>query len=78
MITVQTNGPYPNRIQLLLGDWVGPLVRPTSPPEAFDPSVDLEVYVDGLPVPVSAWFFDRINNRYLLFTDRPINLRGVI
>ena len=80
MITAIVNAPYSNRIQLALGDWIGPLVQPTSPPRLFDPTrkQDLEIYVDGLPVSVKTASYDAVNNRYLLFMDRDINLKGVI
>ena len=78
MIVAQTNAPYPNRIQLTLGDWIGPLIQPSSPPVEFDPTVDVEIYVDGLPVAVQTASYDAINNRYLLFMERNINLQGVI
>lgn len=78
MLTTVTNAPYPNRIQLLLGDYIGPLIKPTSPPLEFDPTVDLEVYVDGIPLVIQNASYDAVNNRYLLFADRPFNLQGVI
>jgi hypothetical protein len=69
MITAEVNQPYSNRIQLLLEDWVGPLVQPTSPPAPFDPTDPgvLEVYINGVPATVSTFSFDSVNNRYLLF-----------
>lgn len=78
MITAQTNAPYPNRIQLILGDWIGPLIQPSSPPVEFDPTQDVEIYVDGLLIPVATASYDAINNRYLLFMAQAINLQGVI
>ena len=78
MLTAVTNAPYPNRIQLLLGNYIGPLIRPTSPPVEFDPTVDVEVYVDGIPLVIQNASYDAVNNRYLLFANRPFNLQGVI
>ena len=78
MLTVVTNAPYPNRIQILLGDYIGPLIQPISPPIEFDPTVDLEVYVDGVPLVIKNASYDAVNNRYLLFADRPFNLQGII
>ena len=77
MITAQVNAPYQNRIQLLLGDWIGPLFQ-DGPLGQFDPRRDLEVYVDGLPVPVQGFSFDVINNRYLLFMAAAIDLQGAV
>ena|SRR5271157_3721224 len=80
MITAMTNAPYPNRIQLILGDWVGPLTQPTSPPTPFDPtnSEHLEVYVNGVLLAIETASFDAINNRYLLFASIQFDLTGVI
>lgn len=71
MITAIVNAPYSNRIQLALEGWVGPFVRPLSPPVPFDPTDPkvLEVYIDGRPARVSTFSFDSINNRYLLFME---------
>ena len=76
---VETNAPYPNRIQLLL-DNPGPLqaVFQDGPLGGFDPRRDLEVYVDGTLTTVSTFTFDVPNNRYLLYTQNAINLQGVI
>ena len=79
MITAQTNGPYPNRIQLPLGNWIGPFVQPAPGTLGdFDPRRDLEVYVDGILVPVQTFSYDSINNRYLLFLEKTIDLQGVV
>ena len=80
MLVAQTNAPYPNRIQLVLGDWIGPLIQPSSPPVEFDPTnpEHLEVYVDGLPLIIQNVSFDSVNNRYLLFADKQFNLQGVV
>jgi hypothetical protein len=65
-ISLETNAPYPNRIQLILGDQItGPLVGST---RAFNPSVDVTVYIDGIAVALANWSFDSANNRYLLYT----------
>ena len=76
-MTVETNGPYPNRIQLLLAPVLGPFIQ-NGPLGAFDPRRDLEVYVDGKLIPVQTFSFDANNNRYLLFMDQAINLQGVV
>jgi hypothetical protein len=73
----QTNGPYPNRIQLVLSPFVGPFVQ-DGPLGTFDPRRDLEVYVDGVLVSVQTFSFDPVNNRYLLYTAQAINLQGNI
>jgi hypothetical protein len=74
---VITNAPYPNRIQLVLDSYTGPFNQ-TGPYGSFDPRRDLEVYVDGVLVPVRSFIFDSVNNRYLLYMSRNINLQGVI
>ena len=77
-MTVETNAPYPNRIQWILGShYAGPFVQ-NGPLGSFDPRRDLEVYVDGILVPVQSYTYDPINNRYLLYMSRNINLQGVI
>lgn len=73
----ETNASYPDRIQLILDPYVGPLQQ-DGPLGNFDPRRDLEVYVDGVLVPVRTSSFDKVGNRYLLFMDRAINLQGVI
>src|SRR5271168_854619 len=73
----ETNQPYPNRIQLVLAPYVGPLVQ-DGPLGAFDPRHDLEVYVDGVLQTVQTFSFDQANNRYLLFLATAFNLQGVI
>ena len=80
MLTATTNAPYPNRLQLMLGDWIGPFIQPASPPVEFDPTnpKHLEVYVDGLPLAIINASYDPVNNRYLLFADKAFNLQGVI
>jgi hypothetical protein len=80
MVTAVTNLPYPNRIQLVLGTWIGSLIQPTSPPVEFDPTntEHLEVYVDGLPLVIESASFDPVNNRYLLFAEKAFNLQGVV
>jgi hypothetical protein len=72
-----TNQPYPNRIQWILENYHGPFTQ-VGPYGDFDPRRDLEVYVDGVLTPVSSFVFDSVNNRYLLYMDREINLQGVI
>ena len=79
MIQAFTNNGFPSRIQLTLGDWQGPFAQEgTSPPVLFDPTVDLEVYVDGEPLKVLSAAYDSINNRYLLYMERAFNLQGVV
>ena len=80
MLTATTNGPYPNRIQIGLGNWIGPLIQSSSPPVEFDPTnpKHLEVYVDGLPLPIQNASYDPVNNRYLLFAGKTFNLQGVV
>lgn len=34
---VEINSPYSNRIQLVLGDWIGPLTPAHEPSDAFQP-----------------------------------------
>jgi hypothetical protein len=74
---VEVNGPYPNRVQLILEQFIGPFVQ-NGPLGPFDPRRDVEVYVDGVLIPVRNFTFDSANNRYLMYMDREINLQGVI
>lgn len=73
----ETNAPYPNRIQWILEEYQGPLLQ-DGVLGNFNPTRDLEVYVDGVLTTVRTFIFDPANNRYLLYTDNPINLQGVI
>ena len=73
----QTNAPYSNRIQLVLDPFTGPFIQ-NGPLGAFNPIRDLQVYVDGVLIPVQTWSFDAVNNRYLLYMNQAINLQGVI
>lgn len=72
-----TNAPYPDRIQWLLEEYIGPFVQ-NGPLGELDPRRDLEVYVDGVLVPVRSFTYDSVNNRYLLYMAEAINLQGVI
>ena len=74
---VETNAPYPNRLQLILDDITGPFLQ-SGPLGQFDPRRDLEVYVDGALTPIRTFTYDYVNNRYLLYTQSPFNLQGVI
>src|ERR1017187_758873 len=76
-MSVETNAPYPNRIQWMLGEYVGPFVQ-NGPLGSFDPRRDLEVYVDGALIPVRSFTYDATNNRYLLYMSQNINLQGVV
>lgn len=77
MPSVQTNGPYPTRIAVYCAPYIGPF-QSAGPLGAFNPIRDLEVYVDGVKLPIQTWYFDAANNRYLLFMDQQINLQGVV
>ena len=74
---IETNAPFPNRIQLILDGVSGPLVQ-NGPLGQFDPRRDLELYIDGILTPVYTFTYDVTNNRYLLYTQNAINLQGVI
>jgi hypothetical protein len=74
---VITNQPYPDRIQIVLDPLIGPFVQ-DGPLGEFDPRRDLQVYVDGVLIPVKSFAFDATNNRYLLYMVQTINLTGVI
>lgn len=77
-MVIETNQPYLNRIQWILGsDYAGPFVQ-DGPLGLLDPRRDLEIYVDGVLTPVLSYTFDTANNRYLMYTERPFNLQGVI
>jgi hypothetical protein len=73
----QANQPFPNRIQLVLGSFNGPLVQ-LGPLGQFNPQRDLQVYVDGVRQTVQSSTYDTVNNRYLLFMASAIHLQGVI
>jgi hypothetical protein len=73
----ETNAPYPNRIQIVLTPFVGPFVQ-DGPLGTFNPIRDLQIWVDGVLIPVQTWSFDVANNRYLLYMNQAINLQGVI
>jgi len=73
-----TNGPFTNRIQLIVDPFFGPFIQPGSPPVDFDPRVDLDVYVDGVLIPVQTFNYDALNNRYLLYMERAFDLSGFI
>jgi hypothetical protein len=78
MMRIETNAPYPNRIQYILEhDFVGPFVQ-DGPLGNFDPRRDLEVYVDGSLTTIRSFTFDSSNNRYLLYTVNPFNLQGIV
>lgn len=74
------NTVYPNRIQLSLGALTGPfsITNPDSTVTSFDPRELLEVYVGGLPVTLISFSFDAVNNRYLLFTAKPMDTTQVV
>jgi hypothetical protein len=77
VIYAQTNAPYPNRVQIVLSPYIGPISQ-GGPFGTFDPRRDLQVYVDGQLQVVQNFAFDAANNRYLLYTANAINLQGVI
>ena len=72
-----TNAAYPTRIQWILNEYIGPFIQ-NGPLGELDPRRDLEIYVDGVLLPVLTYTFDSINNRYLLYMESPFNLQGVI
>ena len=73
----QTNASFPNRIQLFMSPFIGPLMQ-DGPLGYFDPRRDLEVYVDGELLTVNTFSFDSDNNRYLLYMASQFNLAGVV
>jgi hypothetical protein len=74
------NLPYPNRIQLVASTALSYLLPLSSAGAlgSFDPRRDVSVYVDGARVTVRTFTFDAVNNRYLLYTDVPFNVQGVV
>jgi hypothetical protein len=75
-VSLETNAPYPNRIQLLLGTGIqGPLVTTT---RAFNPTIDMPCYVNGVVIPILSWSFDSVNNRYLLYTQQIFDPTAVV
>jgi hypothetical protein len=75
-MNVQCSTAYPNRIVLGLGNLNGPLTSVLL--GAFNPSRDLQIYVDGVKQSVQSFGFDIANNRYLIFLENNIDLTGVI
>jgi hypothetical protein len=76
MITAEVNTPFPNRIQLQLNDFIGPLESTRL--GLFNPGRDLEIYVDGDPLTVQAFTYDAANNRYLIYAPNTFDLQGTI
>jgi hypothetical protein len=77
VISIQTNGPFPNRIVLNCGPFTGPFSS-AGPLGAFNPIRDLEIYIDGVLTPVKTWSFDTNGNRYLMYIQDQFDLQGVI
>jgi hypothetical protein len=78
VMNVVANGPYPNRLQLVLQyPYVGPLTQ-DGPLGLFDPARDLQFYCDGALLTVQTSYFDSINNRYLVFMTQAFNLQGFV
>ena len=76
---VETDYSFNNRIQLVCSPFTGPFIQSGSGTLGnFNPSRDLEVYIDGVLIPVVSFVFDLANNRYLLYTESPINTQGII
>ena len=62
--TVQ--GPF-NRFDLSSGGMVN-----------FNPMVDLELYVDGLPETISSYSYDKATNTYLLYMRRSVTSDNIV
>lgn len=73
-----TNQPYPNRVQLTLGSFVGPITNSNANISPFDPRRDISLYVDGDLISISNFNYDALNNRYLIYTESTINTAGVV
>lgn len=73
---IQCSTAYPNRIAWYLEDLNGPLVSVLL--GSLNPARDLQIYVDGVPQTVQSSGFDVRNNRYLIFTEKTIDMTGVI
>lgn len=80
MIQAVANSRYPNRIELKLGTILGPLAsNGGSPPLGFfDPRRDIQLYVDGIRIPIINFSFDVPQNRYLLYTYQLFNVLGTV
>lgn len=76
-IQAATNASFPNRIELYFSPYIGPLTQ-TGPLGTFNPTRDLEVYVDGTLFTVQSWSFDVAFNRYLLFLPQQFDLQGIV
>jgi hypothetical protein len=55
----------------------GPLAQ-AGPLADFDPRRDVEIYVDGVLVPIRTTFYNSAQDSYILLMDRAINVQGVI
>jgi hypothetical protein len=65
VVSLQTNALYPNRLEMYVNDFQGPLVSDTL--GSFDPRRDLDIYNAGTLVTPRAFTFDEPNNRYLIY-----------
>lgn len=78
IVQALTNGPYPNRIQLVVNSpYFGPFMQ-IGPLGAFNPARDLSIYVDGSLQTVQSWAFDGTNNRYLIYLVQAIDPQGFV
>jgi hypothetical protein len=73
---VTINTDYPNRVILYLGAVSGPLYSPTY--GFFDPTRDLELYVDGQRHPIVSFRFEPNANCYYMFTKQVFNVSGLV
>ena len=73
----QTSGTHADRVVIFLTPLIGPLTQ-DGPLAGFDPRRDVEIYVDGVLVPVRTAFFNSVQNSYVLFMDRAIDVQGII
>jgi WD40 repeat protein len=75
MFRALVRDPYPNRIELY-PDGRGPISSPGF--REFDPTIDIQIYVDGHPIRIQSFIWDYSNNRYIMFVDSPFNTRALI
>jgi hypothetical protein len=68
---------FPNRIELRLGIYQGPLSIPSTE-AGFTPASDLRIFVDGILMPVQSAVFDSGVNRYLMYTTQPIATTSLV
>jgi hypothetical protein len=76
IISAQVNALHPNRLELYINDFNGPLV--SSHLGAFDPRRDISIYSGGVVATTRSFTFDAPNNRYLIYLTEPLDYNGIV